>query len=475
MSKFTTPRLLISGLTSQAGKSIITLGLLIALKKRKLNVAVCTSRTSLYNSILYRRITNRYINTLDQNLLTPQQILLQLKNSAKGADILLIDGVGGLYDGDRPTSHKGSDAFLATLTETPVINVIDVSNFSTTFGVVVRGLKGAALTFDYAGTIANKIKEFTLDYNNKDRDFYESTLKLFEGDNLIGALPILIDNHFKSLLSDTQITNPPFYPRKFLFDLGDKIEECLDIDELLKISDKVNTLDIPFMEEVFGRRCRIAIADDNAFGFCFQDNFDLLTQYGAEIVKFSPLIEDSLPKDIGAVYIPGGFLREYARELAENISMKNSIVDFVNNGGGIYSEGAGTAYLCNRFIFDDDGNTEEFEGVGIIEGVAVALNYADYNRPKPLSYELTIEEDSLIGMSGYEIRGVWLYDWDIQATNNIPRIVKSKTESVSKLEGYSPTPQSLCIEGFLNFATIPQIAKNMVDSAELLQNRSFDK
>jgi cobyrinic acid a,c-diamide synthase len=183
--------------------------------------------------------------------------------------------------------------------------------------------------------------------------------------------------------------------------------------------------------------------------------------FGAEIVSFSPLADSSLPKDIGGIYFTGAYLSEYGEELAANETIKQKIKDFARSGGLIYSEGAGTAYLCKDF----SGPNGSLPGVGLINGSAVCS-------PARLSYtEAVTMEESIYGRAGLIFKGINTYEWRIiESKPNIKvvRFAKGGDEK-SSYEGYSPGAQMLSTLSFPHFGSNPAIAKNIIDAAEVVK------
>lgn len=456
------PRIIISGVNSKAGKTLLSLAITLALKKRKIKVACCLSSNSFYNSVLFKQISDRYVHVLDQSILPVAEILNHFSDAARGSEFVLIDGKDGLYDGISPGLLHGSDSFLASLTNTPVVLVANVKNFGSSISALVKGYREAAGTLEFGGVIANYISETDGPQPIRDKIFYNAAMHTFGNDPLIGAFPFLEENSYKSNEFDNQHLQPPYYSRQFLYNLADIAERSIDLDSIIRIAEKADKINIPNPREHIKRRTRIAVTDDNAFCIGFQDNLDLLTQMGADLVKFSPLIEDEVPKNVGAIYITGCFLKEYAKELAENESIKNSILNFANNGGAIYSEGAGTAYLCSSYSIPDYG--ERHLGVGLIPAHAIT-GYDSV--PSICSYILS--EDSILGTAGVECKGVYLNDWQIEiARNKVQMGMKIKSDDLTLEEGFSITAQMLTTLGFLHFGSNVSFAKSIVDTAEII-------
>ena len=141
--------------------------------------------------------------------------------------------------------------------------------------------------------------------------------------------------------------------------LGETAEECIDIDLLLKIGQRAEELPKVKRPEVpKKKRARIAVAKDNAFCFYYKENLEILEQLGAELCYFSPVNDTHLPEDTDGIYLGGGYPETYRKELADNISMKQSICEAAQYGKPIIAECGGFMYVCDHLIETDDSQEE---------------------------------------------------------------------------------------------------------------------
>ena len=466
MNLIETPRFVLSGNKSGAGKSTTALGLAVALRKRNISLSCCVNGPDPIAAMILKRLTRRYARCLDFNILTNSQILTSLQQASMGADLLMIEGQAGLFDGVGPGSLKASDAELAALTRSPVIMIVDAQGYNNSLAALIKGYVEFAQGFQLEGVIANRCNFNADDDGNaegvRDRIFYDTALHAFGMKNLLGAIPIspqalpLISNKF------TQLKGSISFPLQFFKDVGNLIEQHVDIDEVIRIANSAGPLklpDKPFEPAI--RRTRIAVSDDNCFSLSFQDNIELMRFHGAEIVGFSPLADEEIPKRIGALYITGAMIDGYAEELAKNNNIKNSIREFVDRGGVVYSEGAGTAYLCEEFEGAEDGTFHE--GIGLHKGRAHKdRSIFNYNE------SITIE-DSILGRAGQLMKGVSIGEWAIDNTQMMNKVLRiSNGASLTFEEGFSPGAQVASTFTFPHFGSNPEIAKNIVDAAEIV-------
>ncbi|MBN8549926.1 MAG: AAA family ATPase, partial [Deltaproteobacteria bacterium] len=398
METLAASRIIVSGTAARSGASFMGVGLACELKRRGLGLSVCVISPNLHQAIIYRRLIGRAVRCLDDRLLTPGQNLVAAYQSSIGADLVLIEGAaGGLYDGSSPTSWRGSTAEMAALIHAPVALVTDPRGYGNSLGALIRGYVECARDFEVGGVILNRVPLLE-ERKDQVREQYDSIMQTFGMRPVLGMVPELkssVDLPTGSLRQDLNRTS---LPRQFLVELTGLVNRYVDVDALLTAAARATEIRInDYDHRTTERRARIAVSDDSCFSLLFQDNLDLLRYYGAEIVTFSPLADSALPRKVGAVYLSGAYLGEYGAEVAANTSMKDSIRDFAENGGVLYSEGSGTAYLSKSF---KTTSGETHEGVGVIKGAAVpnsgSFAYID---------TVTVDE-SIFGRAGLIVKGV---------------------------------------------------------------------
>ena len=133
------PRILIAATSCKAGKSLLVLGLVVALRKRGLSVSCCVTGDALHQALIFSRLTRRYTRVLDRRLLSEGDLMASLYQAGLGADIVIIDGHGGLYDGVKSAENLGSDAELAVLTNTPTVLLSELREASNSVAALVLG------------------------------------------------------------------------------------------------------------------------------------------------------------------------------------------------------------------------------------------------------------------------------------------------------------------------------------------------
>lgn len=462
METLSAPRIIVSGVSARSGVSLIGVGLACELKRRGLSVSAAVISPNLHQAIIYRRLIGRAVRCLDDRLLSPGQNLVAAYQSSIGSDLVLIEGAsGGLYDGVSATSLRGSTAEMAGLIHTPVVLVADPSGFGNSLGALIKGYADAARDFQVAGTILNRVAFTEEDQLNR-REYFESVLQIFGAGQLFGMVPELKSSVELPSGSLRQDVNRTSLPRQFLVELTGLVNRSVDVDALLTAASRATGIKInDYEHRTTERRARIAVSDDSCFSLLFQDNLDLLRLHGAEIVTFSPLADSALPRKIGAVYLTGAYLGEYGAEVAANSSMKQSIKDFADAGGVVYSEGGGTAYLSKSFKVPSG---DVHQGVGVLKGQAMPIagkfSYID---------AVTVDE-SIFGRAGLIIKGVNTGEWRLGSEEPMVKALRmSSIGTAAAAEGFSPGAQVLGTFTLLHMGSNPEFAKNLVDAAQVVQ------
>jgi cobyrinic acid a,c-diamide synthase len=212
---------------------------------------------------------------------------------------------------------------------------------------------------------------------------------------------------------------------------------------------------------------RIGVARDRAFSFYYEDNLDLLRQHGAEIVPFSPMFDASLPQNLDALYLGGGYPELYAQQLSENVSMLSSIRAFAATDRPIYAECGGMIYLCQR-LATADGNTYAMADLlpfaMEMTGKLVQFGYA--------AVELT--QDCLIGTAGTVLRGHSFHysriiDAPPTATNyRVSYSLSGREEE----EGFS-AGSILASYIHVHFRTDPHIAQSFIERVREMKEKKM--
>lgn len=402
------PRVVIAAPSSSSGKTTVTLAVMAALRRRGLRVAPFKIGPDYIDPQLHARACGRLGYNLDRYFVGADGIISTLARGSRDAEIAIIEGVMGLFDGSSPTSNEGSSADIALLTGAPVILVIDGSGMARSVGAVVHGFRTYEPRLDLAGVIMNRIA-------GAGHHAYLSPAVREEGVADLGFLArdpafVIPERHLGLLPSaESDLVTP------LLDKLVAAAEATIDLDGLIAIARKappvVDACPVthagttsgssrPWRESTksASRPVRLGWAEDEVFHFSYLENRNILEEAGAEIIPFSPLRDRAIPTDLDAVWLGGGFPENFVRALSENASMRASMRAFGETGGTIYAECGGLMYLCEWFETTD---RERIPLVGLVPGGTRMTNQL-----QRFGYgEATFLKDTPLGPAGTVLRG----------------------------------------------------------------------
>ena len=362
--------ILISGDRSGAGKTSITVAI-AALLSRQYKVQCFKVGMDYIDPSYLSAVTGRHCLNLDSFVLTPEENreIFSHACGSMDADIALIEGVRGLYEGAESLSDIGSTASIAKLLRVPVILVIDARSITRSAAAILKGFSTFDPEITISGVILNNVRGET--HVRKATE----AIGHYCGIPVIGAIPRLDNPPLKM----RHLGLVPFLEgspdKEFLTQIEQMIETVgkqIDIDALLKIADERENP--PYTGVTFRPAdttdIRIGVALDAAFNFYYADIFPILQAYGAEVIPFSP-ISDTLP-DVDGIIIGGGYPEYFGRELEQNRRMRADIKAASENGMPIYGECGGLMYLCDSIRFTQDWNGlvagDEFQMCGVFPG-----------------------------------------------------------------------------------------------------------
>ena len=328
---------MLSGVSSGCGKTTATLALLRALKDRGLRVAPFKSGPDYIDPGFHRVACGRVCHNLDEWLCSPEAIRRILQIGSKGADLAVIEGAMGMYDGLSGGSQCSAWS-LSRHTGTPVILVVDASGSAASAAATALGFVKYRPDSGIAGVFVNRV--------SSERHFLlvEDAMAGI-GLKCVGWMPRDRELH----MPDRHLGLVPVEERP---DVAAQIARAaaqihIDMDALAAIArsaDPVDPAPMAYPRSLAGRR--IALAKDAAFSFTYEANLIALREMGAELVEFSPLSDERLPERADALYLPGGFPEVFEDALRGNAPMVQSIRAAIEARVKTYAECGGMLYLA---------------------------------------------------------------------------------------------------------------------------------
>lgn len=357
------PAIVIAGVRSGVGKTTIATGIMGALTRRGHSVQPFKAGPDYIDPSYHKLACGVPSRNLDTWLL-PHPTVLELFQRASGrGDISVIEGVMGVFDGHSSLSEDGSTAELAKLLRTPVILVADASKVARSVAAEILGYQQFDPDLNIAGVILNGVG------SPRHLEFCQPQIEATTGLPVLGYLPRRDDlaqpERHLGLIPTVEGT----VARNWYDALIAQIEETIDIDRLIVLANSAagtKTSAKPsngaYPESPQAKRAVIAVAQDQAFSFYYQDSLDLLEAWGAELAPFSPLEDDKLPEGAGGIYLGGGFPEMFAKELSENKPMHLAMRDAVKRKIPVYAECGGLMYL-GQSLSDLDGVQHQMTGI----------------------------------------------------------------------------------------------------------------
>jgi cobyrinic acid a,c-diamide synthase len=387
------PRIVIAGPATGAGKTTATIALIGALRARGLSVAPFKCGPDYLDPTYHARAARRPSQNLDGWMMGSDSVRATFVRAARGAQIAVIEGVMGLFDGESPISDAGSTAQIAKWLDAPVVLVIDAAGMARSAAALYRGFA----TFDPEVRLGGAL------FNRVGSAAHLDLLRQALGPELsLGGLPREPSQSFPERHLGLVAANEMAIAESLFDAWGAMAESWVDVDRLLALARSAPSIALVGEEAAIRpspatRRCRLGIAHDDAFHFYYEDNLRRLEASGATLVRFSPIADAALP-DVDGVYLGGGYPEAHAPALAANESMLASIRGFARRGGPIYAECGGLMYLT-RAIETLDGCRHDM--VGLVPGAAILRD-----RLQALGYvEAETQSRTLLGPPGTRFRG----------------------------------------------------------------------
>ncbi|MBR1696310.1 MAG: cobyrinate a,c-diamide synthase, partial [Selenomonas sp.] len=383
------PRLVIAATQSGAGKTTIVTGLLAALRQRGLNVQSFKAGPDYIDPGYHALASGQPAHNLD-SWLTPKEILPEiLAAEAESADVAIVEGVMGLYDGGR--QGISSTAEIAKIIKAPVLLVIDAKSMGASAAAIAKGFRDYDPSVKLAGVILNRLGSDTHEAMIReamagiDMPVY-GALRRNDGlrmpERHLGLVPVEENKE-----------------RELIGRMGEAVAGQLDLDRLLELARSAEPLAIKesLLSGEGQYSCRIGVAKDEAFSFYYPASLKVLAKLGAEIVPFSPLHDEKLPA-VDGLFIGGGFPEMFAGQLAANAAMRQAIGQAAQSDMPILAECGGYMYLMDSL--------QDFAGVsypmaGVFAGQAVMTE-----KLQMVGYvEAELQKDSLLGKAGTKLKG----------------------------------------------------------------------
>ncbi len=390
MARVGLPRVVVAGLAGDAGKTLVCLSLVRALRARGTRVAAFKKGPDFIDAAWLAAASGAPGRNLDTFMMPRETVLLSVARAGASADIAVVEGNRGLFDGvDARGSH--STAELARLLGAPVALVVDATKVTATVAALVLGCRALDPELPLAGVILNRVA--TARHEKVIREALANV-----GIAVLGAMPRLEDLELPSRhLGLVTVSEHPAAER-VVAALGEAAERYIDVDGILAAARAAGALDAPAPAPAppAGRPVRVGVLRDNAFMFYYPENLESLAAAGAELVDVSPLHDAAVP-DVDLVYAGGGFPEVYAAELSANQPFRAALARSLARGVPAWAECGGLMYLARTLVAD---------GVAHAMAGSLPLEISFTSRPMGHGYVVArVDSDNPFMPAGTVLRG----------------------------------------------------------------------
>jgi len=440
---------------SGAGKTTITLGLMKAISKGGIVVAPFKAGPDYIDPSLHRLVCKRPSYNLDTWMMGADGVKESFARGINGADLAIVEGVMGLFDG-KIGSDEGSTAHLAKTLGLPVILVVDASAMAGSIAPLVKGFVDFDKEVNIAGVILNRVG------SPNHYKILKAALKKIKIKDF-GYIPksseLLLPDRHLGLVTGAELSGSAEW-RSFIKNASRLVTKHIEIDKIIGVAKSAKLLKSKKLlttDKCLGKSPRIAVARDLAFSFYYDENLDMLRDLGARLCFFSPLLDKELPKGTDGLYLGGGYPELHAEVLAANAGLRSEIKAFAEQGRPVYAECGGLMYL-GRSLKDLDGNSYEMAGV-------FPWRSKMLTRRKRLGYrELRMKAGSPFLKKGGVIRGHEYHYSELHTRAKIETVYKLGKGRAATNEGYL-YKQTLASYMHLHFRSNPEFARGFVEAA----------
>ena len=364
--------LLISAPQGHSGKTTVTVGLCCALRQRGLSIQSFKKGPDYIDPSWLSLVTGRHCQNLDLFLIPKEKLINSFRRACRGADMAIIEGAMGLYDGMDSVDH-GTTAEMARLLDAPVLLVVNTVRMTGSIAAMVSGYQHFQSEIKVAGVVLNHVSGSR--HERKLREAVEQHC----GIPVVGSIPrdegLRIRERHLGLIPSSESNEAEASVER----IGKRISSCFDLDRILVIAQSSTvaqrfpvggeegesplsprTVNATRTSNGQAERVKVGVLRDRAFNFYYPENVEALEEAGAEVLSINSF-KDRLPK-VDGLYIGGGFPEFFLEELEKNQTLRKDIAKAVEAGLPVYAECAGLMYLCRTISWE----RRSYEMVGVI-------------------------------------------------------------------------------------------------------------
>ncbi len=463
-----TPRLVVAGTQSGAGKTTVAAGLTAAFRRQGLTVQTFKVGPDYVDAAYLAKVSGRPCRNLDAWMLGEGAIRQIFAQGCMGADLAIVEGALGLFDGRDGGGQEGSTAEVAQTIRALVLLVVDVRGMNHSAAAVVSGFKHFDPTVKFAGVLLNNV------LSEERRRTVEDAIWSWAKLPVLGALPpveeMVIPERRQGLITVQE--------NKDWVQVEDRLAQVtaahVDLDLVSRLAARAELLPLVPKKVFTGRTqadrsVRIAVAYDDAFNFYYPENLELIAEQGGAVVPFSPLEDSHLPSGVQGIYLGGGFPAVFAARLAANRRLGEALQRAHEQGIPIYAECGGLMYLAQR-LHTREGQEHAMAGLLPIDvEMESGLRQVGYRQIMTL-------EDNVLAPRGQFFRGHEFHWSRILRTNGTLRPAYRMTDARGEVIGFEGfvAPNLLASYVQLHFGQNPLLVEHFVRRCREAAARSSD-
>lgn len=349
---------IIAGVSSGSGKTTATLGIMEALRRGGLVVQPFKAGPDYIDPGHQGALLGRPSYNLDTWMMGQAGVEKTFYEKAMNADVAIIEGVMGLFDGRADAEGSGSTAHLAKVLGVPVLLVVDGAKMAQSAGAIVSGFERFDPRVNVRWVVFNRVA------SERHYRMLKESILARSNVECIGFLPhnddLAVPSRHLGLVTSAEIDKRAW--KNLIKAAGDAVVENVAVERLMARATRLKKITVRPEKPKADRRARIAVARDKAFCFYYEENLEILKTQGAQIVPFSPIKDKKLPSRVDGLYIGGGYPELFAKELEANVSLRQEIKKAAANGMPILAECGGLMYL-GKVIRDRENKDHICAGV----------------------------------------------------------------------------------------------------------------
>jgi len=367
--------LVVAGVTSGVGKTTVALAIMYAFGKKGLKVQPFKVGPDFIDPTYHTIVTKRQSRNLDAWMMGKQGVLDCYARACEGADVAVIEGVMGLFDGMSGRNNFASTAHVARMLDAPIILVMDAGKGARSIAAIALGFLQFDRNVTIAGIVLNNIA------SDRHAGYITEALKDRVRAPVVGIVKrnseIRMEERHMGLVPALELQESK---RRAIFAAAKYVADQIDIDRIFELCGIGAIPDTPALAKL-SKNARIAVALDESFNFYYADNLESLRRNGAQLAFFSPVQEQQLPSDVHGIMLGGGFPEVLADRLEKNLPMIKSIRKAVQDGMPVYGECGGLMYLT-RSIRGYRGEKKARKMTGLVDADTLmtsrlTLNYTE--------------------------------------------------------------------------------------------------